>query len=984
MAVTFACCGWHLACGTRRLARRVTPRGRAALYLLALVAALACASRCRAQDYNAPVPTARRNSKFIVTTRSGKKMVSLDGHEMPLFWAEGITQTADLDAYARTGFNTVVVRLGWRPTPDGSLTPTDLEAPRAFAGAAAQKGLHVIYSLPPAPFGTERAFRISAASDPYVLIWSTWVAGVIANLKDTPNLIGWMLPDDPRALPFYDDASFAKWLSRNYANVNVINAQWSAQFQTMDDVTLAATQQVIQQWRQANASHNGSDDINTQADLEAQFKQKNQRPEGQNFAFHPAALALAHYKWEAYQALLSTWAGVVRDADAPRLIFSGRLPDYAQLLSLPSAIDVSVPAVPPGVGEADGATHNPQAVDIARRGGRFAALPVLSTAGPSATAEAALPSLIPVWADESLTHGASGLGFASWQDLQHKLPLQRSVTATLERLQHAPFVDLWTQPVTATTAIVLTPLADGYTRQGGSEVLPDIRGLYGFAEDLVSGEPSNLVFALRWGTAFGGVDYLAPDDVASDDGKLLSHYGVLLLPQALAVTPTMTQQLGRYANAGGVVVADLGAGAAQNGGQAVTLPPALAVLFGIAPLNAAPVGNIKTLAFNLQAMLPHGLLPTWSRLAGGQSGTVITSGDGPDGAAFAGPVAFPNPMPSTVPLALAEQTLLPAGRKPRQGGPGILQRSMLTLNAVGHGYALFAPFQMWTFWRPGQLGFDAFHGDLMQRGAAIVQAGAGSLVPAPVPNAPELYPELANFPNAIALLNHNQIQSDPAPAQPFISPNVRSNAQINQHTPGGSAPTGGGQQSVIQTSGVGNFLWSNAACVFGADDNTVAPTARPAPISEPTEFEKQPQLVTLYVNTKPQEMSVTRLLPIRAQNTQGGPLITHISDYLPQGVRIMLWPNATTVQPQPQASDFQIPIAAPGRVRLTLYDVNNTHSYRILPNSHHRVTIMNMLIPPDRQGRRPITNQILSADAQGHLTVDLSGAALTVEIHAAP
>jgi hypothetical protein len=41
----------------------------------------------------------------------------------PLFWADGLTRADELEAYQATGFNTVVVRLFWQPSPDGSLNP---------------------------------------------------------------------------------------------------------------------------------------------------------------------------------------------------------------------------------------------------------------------------------------------------------------------------------------------------------------------------------------------------------------------------------------------------------------------------------------------------------------------------------------------------------------------------------------------------------------------------------------------------------------------------------------------------------------------------------------------------------------------------------------------------------------------------------------------------------------------------------------------
>jgi hypothetical protein len=86
----------------------------------------------------------------------------------PLFWADGMTQVADLDAYVQTGLNTVVVRLTWRPTPDGSITMEDIRFPRAFADAAAAKGLKWCTACRRRRWGKERAFRIAGDSEPYL------------------------------------------------------------------------------------------------------------------------------------------------------------------------------------------------------------------------------------------------------------------------------------------------------------------------------------------------------------------------------------------------------------------------------------------------------------------------------------------------------------------------------------------------------------------------------------------------------------------------------------------------------------------------------------------------------------------------------------------------------------------------------------------------------------------------------------------------
>ena len=941
------------------------------VFLLASLMLLAVPSAVVAQapDGADNPQSAIRNPQFMVSA-GGKKMAAFDGKATPLFWADGVTQVAQLDEYKRTGLNTVIVRLRWQASPDGELVPVGLDAPRALAAAAAAKGLHIIYSLPPAPSGMEASFRMAADSNAYFLAWATWTGATVAALRDTPNLAGWMLPDDPRSLPFASDAGFSRWLRANYAEVGVINQQWKTGFATVEEITLDAAAGVVSAWQDLLPFSGDMSAEDMRLRIEESQQRANRRPDDRNFAFHPTALALAHYKWDTYRALLDAWAGVVREADPGHLIVSGRLPDYAQLLSLPSSIDVSVPSVQPGMAEADAITHNPQAVDIARRGGRFAAIPVLSTAGSTAVAPDALSDLMPAWADAALAHGASGLAFDSWPDIRQNPDLQRAVATTLTRLQSPAFTALWNQAPVATTAVVLTPLADGHTLQiGPAGQLGQARGLYGFAENLVNGEPSNLVYDLRWGTAFGSVDYLSPDEIGDETDQMLARYAVLVLPQALSIVEPMAQALTRYVAGGGIVVADLGAGAAQAEGQVVGLTPTLSALFGV----ASPM-ELKAFTFNLQSMAPHPVLPTWQGITSGRSGVTLTAGDGPGSTAFSGPLGFQVLLPGTVPIALAREIPQRLGDARRGNVVTRLQRAQMTIKPLGTGSAIFAPFRLWNFWRPGHLGFDAFHGDLFSRGAAAVQLGVPSVVPRPaiIPPAGEtLYPEMVNYAQSVALLNHN--------SGPYDDPAEAAAGSAAGLAPGDAA---GAQFASVQTAGVGDFLWRGAVCAFlTAQDAPIAPGRR-APIARPDEFESRPHLVSLHATVKPQEMAVATLVPIRAQNRAGGPLLAQIADYGPEKVRLTIWPNATGVMPE--ADQYRVAVAEPSPVRLTLYDAEGAGNYRVPPASRHRVTVTDLVAglntTTDKQARPASITRILMADALGHLQIEFTGAASVVEI----
>lgn len=691
--------------------------------------------------------------------------------QTPLFWADGVTQINQLADYKEAGFNTVVVRLFWQPTEDGSIVASDLEPQRAFAAAAARHQLKVIYSLPPAPYSQETDFAYSGEAGPYRVMWANWTQRAIAQLRETPNLIGWMLPDDPRNLPFTNQQSFNRWLAANYGSLSVLNTQWNAGFQTLDAITLENVRELIQLWhgpvlpRGPMTDQQGRDYI----------RQAQQRRPKDNFAFHPAALALAHYQWDAYRGLLDFWAKTVKEADPRQPVFSGILPDYAQMLSLPASIDFSVPFASPAFLEPDLASHNPQAINVARRGGRFQTVAMLSTQLEEATPQN-IARLAPSWMDAAVAQGANGIAFDSWPVIHQNRILRHAISSSLNRLQTPEYSTLWKESPLATTAIILTPLADGvtiHTNAGDSSLdalpgtpeanIPQARGVYGFGEDMISSEPSALVYALRWGTAFGNVDILSPDELGGSysaaSSGILKKYGAVLLPQALSIAPSMAQELANYAAGGGVIVADLGAGAAQNGGSVLGIQSELTAMFGVVPTM------LQTISFNLKAGQPHPLLPTWATQIAARA-EVLTAGSGPDGAAFVGPVTFGELLPGTVPLALAfDLTQRLPGQDLESPTDDIIRvnRSWLTLRPFGQGSIIFAPFRLWSFWLPGHPGFDAFHGDLFARHSQLSLLGAPSFTPTPVgtPIGEALFCEVVNFPNAIALLNHKAAPNPP-------------------------------------------------------------------------------------------------------------------------------------------------------------------------------------------------------------------------------
>lgn len=924
---------------------------------------------CLESTFSIPLRADTMRSAVSITD-GGKRVVMVNGKAQPLFWCDGITKISDLDDYARSGFNTVVVRLFWAPSKNGLLVPEDLQPQQTFAAAAAARGLYVIYALPEAPFGQVDQFTFSAANRAYFFMWESWVKVAMEKLVATPNLIGWMLPDDPRGLPTVDDADFRGWLRQHYSSLPVLNKEWMTNFGSFDDITLDVVESMVQRWRGVSPPGGPMSD----ADFRSYVQQATSRRGGNpNWAFHPAALSLGLYRWDNFGALMNRWAQIVHQGDPLRIVFSGQLPDYAELLALPATVDVSVPALWPGSAENDIATGNPQAVDIARRAGRFCAMPMLPTALPNNFPPDLLVSRLQAWSEAALAHGASGLALSSWDDVKANAALQKTVQSTFVKINDQMREVRWQQAPIATAAIVLTPLADGYTIIGPPQAVPqppqamgqwqnapavrtthyerDERGLYGFCNQLVSGEPSDLVYAMRWGSQFGAVDYLSPEDIGGayslSKGGVLKKYATVLLPQAYWMPPPVLTELAQYVNSGGVIVADLGFGAAQAGDQVVDMQPAVNTLLGVVPQK------MQTVAFNLMAAPDAGLLPSWATLAATQQ-SVMTAGDGPGGAAFAGPTVFTTLLPETKRLGLGFQLPTPLGAN-QDAQKYLLQRAWLSGAPHGQGLAIYAPFRLWTNWRPGYRGFDEFHRDLLGRGAALTTILNGSLFPSPnpAPGAQQMFPEMINYPQGIAIINHAPPTSD---AGDKVS----------------------AQMAAIATGSVGNFLWRNSLCVFPAPASIAALPTRSAPPGTPGDFVESRGVTQLFHWIDADTTQFLQPVPVQVQPINNTVAVTgNLLEDSTSKISIVVWPGADAVLPQ--NGDFRVPLQG-GSTRIIIDNQSEENGYVVAPGSKHQLTITDwgQLQKPGEQPHQE--KAIVQADAKGQLKIDVTGKSLQIDL----
>lgn len=833
------------------------------------------------------------------------------------FWCAGFSRASDLDVYVAAGFDTLVVPLEWKTdeTGDGSEA---FAAPTVLAAEAAKRKLKIIFSLPAAPSGMGGT-RISASSPSYSAVWTTWAQGAISTLSNTPNLVGWMLPDDARSLVSFDDAGFRRYLTAHFASVQALNERWNTRFASFDDISaddvasLAATR--------VSDAHSGS--ANDSPALPGLASGRSPQEAG----FHPASLFLADWKRGQWSDLVTLWAATIRGADARHLVFSGACPDYAQLLAMPDGVDVSVSAVAPTVAENDIVTSNPQSLDIARRAGTRTAISRFSLAGSEDLSPEAVAQLLPRWADAAVAHGSRGVAFSGFEALKGKPALLQVVTKMLKRLK-AERDD--PDAALASFAVLLEPLAEGATVQLGD--VPAPRGLYGFGESLVSGEPSNLVASLRWGTAFGGADFLSPDDLSRVD---LSRYSTILAPQLLDCSPDTAARLSQYVRGGGVLVADLGLGALQNGGSMAALPPSMALLAGgVGPLA------IQNAAFNLRGGDSSDLLPTWGKMLEARPGMTLSSGSGSDDMAFDGPTGFAPPPPGALAVA--------------SGGSDGRNRATLSVASAGRGFFAFAPFRLWANWNPGQDGFEALHGDLLSRGANLA-VPVDALTPFPVgtPFGSTRFPEVVNRPTSLSFLNHSA---------------------------NGQRP-----QSVgLDTTGTGDWLWSNALVRLMNTSDAPLGAARPAPVEAPDDLEKRARPITLYVVVPAGERVRCQQRPIAVQNRAGGNIAAQINSEKPGGLSLSVWGDTLQIATPLGGSNWQA-LAVDGVTPFRVTVVDSPDGYRCPPGSRHHISIRETgsTDATNSKGVRvtaPAQDRLIIADGNGRLTVEFPGNACIVQI----
>jgi len=831
------------------------------------------------------------------------------------FWCKGVSNAGELDAYVAAGFDTLVVPLEWRT---GDVGDDAFTAPLSLAREGAKRKLRIIYSLPAAPSDV-RGTRISASSPSYCAVWNTWAQGAISTLTDTPNLSGWMLPDDSRSLVSFDDTGFRRYLRAHFASIGALNARWRTAYDSFDSINtddIAATVAARQNQSRGGAINALHPPVTADpAPMDA----------NDGAGFHPASLFLADWKASEWSDLMAQWAATVRESDPKHLVFSGACPDYAQLLAMPEGVDVSLAAVGPSVAENDIVTGNPQALDIARHGQNHAAITQISLAGTPDLPPDALAQVLPRWMDAAIAHGSRGVAFSDFSALKSSAPLAKTLTKTLKRIKSDSQSEDSSAPI-ASFAVLLEPLAEGATIQMGE--VPAPRGLYGFGEGLASGEPSNLVASLRWGTAFGGADFLSPSDLSRVD---LSRYSTILAPQLLDCSPETASKLSDYVRGGGVLVADLGLGALQNGGSPDALPPSMALLAGgVGPFT------IHDAAFNVRGTDSHPLFPTWAKVLADRPGVTLSSGDGRDGTAFDGPTGFSEPPSQAAVLAT--------------GAAQGTMRANLSIAQAGRGFFVFAPFRLWANWQPGQAGFDGFFGDLFARGSNLA-IPTDALTPFPIGTTfgTTRFPEVVNRANSLTFLGHSAGGQD-------------------------------AQNVSVQTTGAGDWLWSNALVRLESSSDSPLGETRPSPVAAPDDLEKRARPLSLFAVVRAGERLVCHQRPISAQNLSGAGLTARVDAETSSSLALSVWGETLQIG-VPVTGNGWAPLAIDGQSPFRVTVVDSPDGYRCPPGSRHHVLIQDISAPASSSNKRNApTTQFVVADQRGRLRIEWTGGTSQIQI----
>lgn len=550
--------------------------------------------------------------------------------EPGLAWCGGVVDPGDYAACRATGFDAVRIDIPWTAAPSWQATDTLVEK----AGAA---GLRVILALqvaaPPPSVGP-----VDLQNAAYTAQARQWVQDAVEHYRDNPGVLAWMVADEPEIALRLTDAGFVAFLQGRYGDLTALNQAWGSRYQHLSSAT-ASGALLLGRTRALGVSR--------------------------------SAIDLALFRRQGFADLMSLWARYIRAGDSQRPLLTGAMGYYRCLISVPEEYDAVVARVGDGMAPGQGGS---EAVAIARRGGRLAAI-------------ASLPARDPLGAfGDAMLQGATGVAIEEWRLIRGNASVRRALAAALANWRSGGCVNASPRP---TAAILYQPF--------GEEPQQPSPLFTGYLAGADMGELAPLFTALRRGTPYGQIAYLSQEDLTAER---LSQYRVLLCPAALSLSSENVHALFRFADGGGAIVADAGFGCYESGGEIQSWSVELATLLGVRALWPAMPGGGWLRVYDKVALFPS--LP---------AGTTSAA---PSGAAFSDLTAMIQPLAGSTVFAAALDRTLP-DRKLFGG---------IVTHPIGKGWMVYASLKLWHRWPPTDPFYLAFHHDLLSRQPMVTLKGA--------------------------------------------------------------------------------------------------------------------------------------------------------------------------------------------------------------------------------------------------------------------
>ncbi|MEN6548479.1 MAG: hypothetical protein ABFE07_20740 [Armatimonadia bacterium] len=581
----------------------------------------------------------------------------------PFAFCYGLERGGSTQAIKDLGLNTLYIDL--LPSDVSDLQPC-----LTLIRSAQKDNLKVIIGLPTC---LTSAYQVSPLNEQYTGSVRELIRYIVDALKDEPGVTAWGTGHSLERSLRYSDDDFRHYLQRGYPSLGDLNAFWGSNFPT---------------WPSITREQAGKVDANTA------------------YQVGRASVDVAEYQVWAFRETMKLWLEAIRAVDDKRPVLTGRVTLYRSLASIPDGYDMVCVSMPPDVLEADVDAHNVQAVDMARRGGRFGALPVFRV--PYRSSPVYTQDKLRDWIAQAALHGASGFALEDWSlisevyELEQRLPVRsRHLTRNVSSWRDLTF---GVAPK-ASTALVYSPYAEGFAVTS--------QPVYGYLTGLLPGEPSTLINCLKFGSRYGLVDYLCVDDLPQAE---LDQYGAILLPACLRLPRPQAVQLEEYIGKGGAAIADLGLGMYESGSWAA-LPEDLPQYFGIAQMGdlTERVGDLTVGATALHGL--PGLHP------GARSEGLFSARKSNTGPAT-------ERKPWTVSGWAAEAALLEtavpvATLSVRFDEEKVPHFAGLIGRAQGSGLGLFATHPLWQYWPVTDPLSSALHASLLSRRAPyeLMQTG---------------------------------------------------------------------------------------------------------------------------------------------------------------------------------------------------------------------------------------------------------------------